>query len=251
MTEKIFIQNSRKENLVGILNNRYKYSPVLVFVHGFTGNKDENGLFVQAEEYFSSRNFNTFRYDMAGIGESDGDYRETTLEKQAQDLQLIINTLRNMYVKNNLTILGFSLGATASTLIDSKSVDQYVFWSPAFFTAKDMFPRYSTNEIIDEIHSKGYYEKDGIHIGMPIINDFREYNPELILKIINKPVLLIHGTEDPRIDYRSTIDAQKLFSNAKFIKIDGANHSYKNNDMHRTKLFEETYNWLINEIYNI
>ncbi|MGV8172182.1 MAG: alpha/beta hydrolase [Candidatus Woesearchaeota archaeon] len=249
MTEKIFIPNSREETLVGILNNGRVHSPILLFVHGFAGNKDENGLFVQAEDYFSSKGFNTFRFDMAGVGESSGDYRETTLKKQAQDLELVITNLRDKYSQNNLSIIGFSLGATASTLINPKLVNQYVFWSPAIFTAKDMFPKYATAEVLDEINSKGYLDKGGVKVGKPIINNLKEYNPELFLKTIHKPVLLVHGSEDPRIDYRSTIAAQKLFSNAKFIKIDGANHSYKNNDAHRSNLFKETYNWLVNEIY--
>jgi pimeloyl-ACP methyl ester carboxylesterase len=248
MNEKITV-TSRNEALSGILNQVSEHAPLLIFVHGFAGNKEENGLFLQAEDYFASKNFNTFRYDMAGIGQSEGNYDVTTLAQQAQDLEAIIHKLRKRYEKDNISLIGFSLGATVSTLINPKLINQYIFWSPAIFTAKDMFPRYATAEVLDEINSKGYLDKGGIKIGKPIIQDFKDYNPLNHLKNIVAPVLLVHGTADPRIDYNSTVEAQKLFSDANLIKIEGANHSYKNNDSHRSKLFEETHNWLANKIY--
>ncbi len=245
MREEIAVYNNREEKIFGILNNGRIYSPVLLFVHGFAGSKSENGLFEEAEEYFTSKDFNTFRYDMAGIGDSTGDYRNTTLNKQAQDLELVINTLREKYPKNHISIIGFSLGATVSTITNNKSIDRYVFWSPALNTAKDMFPRYNTPEVLSEINSKGYLDKGDVKVAIPIINDFKDYNPEEILPQIKKPVLLIHGSCDPRINYKSTEELIKFFINAEFIKIEGANHSYKNNPKHRKMLFESTHRWLL------
>jgi|GEM_PF-440808 len=248
MLERLEIVTHNGEKLIGILNHKHAHSPILLFVHGFAGNKAENGLFEEAEKYFASKDFNTFRYDMAGIGDSTGDYKETTLKRQAQDLELVIDTLRKKYPENNLSIIGFSLGATVSTITNSKDINQYIFWSPALNTAKDMFPRYNTPEILEEISSKGYLDKGNVKVAIPIINDFKEYNPKEFLPKIKKPVLLIHGTSDPRIDYKSTIESKKYFNDAEFVKIDGANHSYKNNPEHRKILFEKTFNWLIKTI---
>jgi uncharacterized protein len=248
MQEKISLPNKRNELLKGVLNNGRSLEPMIIFVHGFAGNKEENGLFVEAENYFTSRNINTFRYDMAGIGESSGDYSKTSLVEQAQDLELVVQTMRKMYHENNISVVGFSLGAAVSTLINQKLVDQYIFWSPSLFMATDMYPRYSTEDVVNELKSKGYLDKGGVRVGRKIIDEFRKFDPVPLLMGINKPVLLIHGTEDPRIDYRNTIAATQYLKNSTFIKIDGANHSYKNNQLHRNELFEETYSWLEREI---
>lgn len=244
MQEKIFFTNSRNLSLSAILNNGRPLTHLLLFVHGFAGNKDENGLFIQAEEYFSSKGFNTFRFDFEGVGESNGSFRDTTLKKQCGDLESSLKYLISNYGYNKISIIGFSLGATVSIILNNPLISAYCFWSPAIFPAKDMFPRYNTTKILREFKEKGYFDKAGLKVGKQIINDFKHCNLEMYITNLDKPVLLVHGTKDPRIGYNSTVLAHSLFKNSALELIEGANHSFKENPEHRRILFEKTYEWL-------
>ncbi len=244
MQEHIKFKNQRDKFLSAILNNGRPNSPLLILVHGFAGNKDENGLFVEAEDYFATKGLNTFRFDLEGVGESEGDFRETTLTKQASDLESAISYLANMYSSAKIGVIGFSLGATIAILNKNPKVDFYVFWSPAIYPAVDMFPRYHTPKILNELQAKGYVDKGKLKVGSPIIEDFKTCNLESEIEKMSNPVLLVHGTKDPRINYLGTIKAKPLFLNSHLEIIEGANHSYKENPQHRQILFDKTYQWI-------
>ena len=246
MNERIFFPNKGQKLLAGVLNNGRPNSPVLIFVHGFGGNKEENGLFIDAENYFSQRGYNTFRFDMEGIGESQGTYRDTSLQRQVDDLEATLSHLLLLYPRNRVGVVGFSLGATASVLSSNPKIDAYALWSPALFLPQDMFPRYSTPELEEELQRNGFVLKpgSGLEIGPQIIEDFKTTNLEQRMSSLTKPVLLVHGTSDPRLDYRNTVKAATYFPDGHLEIIPGANHSYKENPPLRNALFEKTYAWL-------
>lgn len=248
MQEHIKFKNKRNLFLSAILNNGRSNSPLLILVHGFAGNKDENGLFIEAEDYFSSKGLNTFRFDLEGAGESEGDFKETTLKKQESDLESAISHIIALYPSIKIGVVGFSLGASIAVLNNNPKIDFYIFWSPALYPASNMFPRYNTSEILGELHEKGYVQKGNLKVGTKIIDDFKACDLEKDIKNLTKPVLLVHGTKDPRINYQSTIKAKPLFPNSSLEIIEGANHSYKENSQHRKILFDKTYEWLQSQI---
>jgi hypothetical protein len=55
----------------------------IVFVHGFCGNRAENGLFRTLSRRAGEAGFDTVSYDWRGIGESDGHFPETTQSRRA------------------------------------------------------------------------------------------------------------------------------------------------------------------------
>lgn len=243
MIEKSFFPNLKGELLSGVLNNGRLQAPVLVLLHGFASNKDHN-LLVEAESFFASKKYNVFRYDVSGSGESQGDFKDSSLNNQVGDLKSAIDYLKSKYYGNKLSVLGFSLGAAVSVIKNDPRVDKYVFWSPALFPAIDMYPRYCTSEINSSLEQNGYIEKEGLKVGKKMISDLGNILLEDNLSSFDKPVLMIHGTSDPRINYQNTIRAHHFMKNSDVFLIPSANHSYKNNPAHRKELFQKTYNWL-------
>jgi len=244
MIDNSFLLNDRNRKLSYVLNNGRIDAPIILFIHGFAGNKDENGLFTDAEKYFVDKGFNTLRFDMEGVGSSEGEYVETTLNNQKKDLETVIDFLRKQYQKNPLSIIGFSLGATVAMMIQRDDIKSYIFWSPAIYTSEDMFTRYDTPDIRQKLSSQGFIEKGDMHIGVQIIDDLKMFDPEQYFSRINTPIMIIHGTNDPRINYKSSVKAVKKFSRAEIKIITDANHSFKNNDAHREMLFKESYKFL-------
>lgn len=240
MRETTHFVNKRGKKLSGIINNGRKLALTLVFLHGFAGNKDENGLFIEAEDFFMGKGYNTVRFDFEGAGDSEGEFQQICLADQVSDLESVLDQLD----KRKICVVGFSLGATIALMYAGKQIDFYAFWSPALFPQEDMFPRYDTEEIRAELEKKGYIEKAGLKVGKRIIDDLKDCDIQEQMHSLSKPVLLVHGTEDLRIDYMNTIRAQKYFLNAYLQLISGANHSFKLNADHRQALFDTTCKWL-------
>ncbi len=235
--------NSRGKILSGVLNNGRLTSPILIMLHGFASNKNEN-LFLDAEEYFAKKGYNVFRFDVEGAGDSEGDFLDSSLENQANDLKSAIDYVSRLYSDNSIEVIGFSLGATAAILANDERVSKYIFWSPALYPHKDMRPRYCSEEIRTQLKENGFIEKAGLNVGNKLIDDLGTVYLEDKIQEISKPVLLVHGSADPRIDYNSTVEASELFKQKDLFIIDGANHSFKENNTHREILFEKTYSWL-------
>ena len=251
MIEKTHIKNKGDKSLSCVFNNGKPDAPILLLLHGFAGNKEENGLFIEADEYFSERNFNVFRFDFEGAGESEGDYSMTTLERQAGDLESAVDYLTNKYPNNDIGIVGFSLGATVSIIKNDPRIKAYAFWSPVLNPSKDMYPRYNTKDLRNEFETKGFLDKAGLRVGSSIISDFKTCELKPYIMNIDRPTLLVHGTADPRIDYKTTEYFDSVFIDSRMVLIEGANHSYKNNSSHRQCLFEENVNFFSRELFKL
>jgi len=243
MEEKICFKNYYKEDLVGILDTDNNV-PTIIFLHGFCGNKDENGLFKDCSSYFLKNDLDSFRFDFSGIGESSGDFKNSSLRKQASELNAVIENILKEKPNSRIGVVGFSLGAAVALYSMNPYVSAYSFWSPAFFPNQDMFPRYNSKENFKKISEQGYIEKGNLKVGKELFEDLRNYSSENTLSYISEPVQIIHGTRDPRINYDSSKYAsKKLNCPNELVLISDANHSYKNNFEHRNILFKKTSEW--------
>jgi len=248
MKKQVKFKNYFNEYLSGILENS-RSGHIILLLHGFCGNKDENGLFSECAKYFLDRGLNTFRFDVSGVGESEGEFEYSSLRKQASDLNAVVDNLAEKSPYSKLGLVGFSLGAAVALQSRNPRIRAYSFWSPAFFPSKDMFPRYNSIENRVQLKEKGHIQKNGVKIGREMMEDIREFDASEILSYFSIPAQIIHGTKDPRIDYRSSINAMKYLNHdSSLVLIEGANHSYKDNPAHRYKVFKESADWFISKL---
>jgi len=247
--ETHIFKNRRGQKLTGVLerpvtgNNEH----YVVCVHGFTGDKDEKGLFADSAKFFCERGLSVFRFDMTGCGHSEGDFREVGIEDQKQDLLSAIQYLKRVENISNETIyiLGFSLGASVSLLAYEhlKGIRGITFWSPALFPQRDMYPRYQTEKIMNELATKGYFDKAKVKVGNKIIDDLGSVNLVPALCSIKSPVFMIHGEKDEKISPSSTKIGFELLNGHKwdFKIIPGADHSFRRPKNARDLVMQETY----------
>jgi pimeloyl-ACP methyl ester carboxylesterase len=241
--DKIFFPNKKGISLCGILERDSQKNDLIILVHGFAGNKDENGLFRSASERFVKEGFQTFRYDMTGVGESKGEYSAVSLNDLVKDYESALEFVKRICNPSGLAIVAFSLGATIALLSSIRDVTSYSFWSPAFFPNKDIYPRYNTLEIKKELHGKGYIDKGGVNVGKRLVEDISLTDLTDELKKIRKPVQIIHGDCDERIDYESSLLAHNLIESSDIHIIEGEGHSYKNKFSNRNYIYGLTLDW--------
>lgn len=226
-------------------------APLLVLVHGFAGNKNEAGLFSEAARYFGENGFSVLRFDFRGCGENTGSFKRVRLHDLVADLRSVCEFIKSDPFLGPLPLgfVGFSLGAGIGVLANPP-VDSYVFWSPAIYTKTDMVPRYRP-----ELDSKGFVIKGSIKVSKEFIHDLDSEAIPHSLKAVRAPVLLIHGTGDQRIPFKSSDKATRVLRNAptkaNLILIPGADHSFRNNLYSRQRLFSESLNWFQASLLNV
>ncbi len=245
---------SRGYSLSGLLGkptrvNSKRTARAVIFVHGFCGNKTENGLFTEAARELVARGFWTLSYDWRGLGESEGSFVETTLNDHVEDLKNVVSWVETTTNSNpkNIVALGFSLGATIIGIASSQmQIGRMVFWSPAFRPAVDMWPRYNSPKQIEELQLHGYITKpeSSVKIGWGMIKSLCETDLGSSIRDFGIPMLICHGSADTRIPIKTTRDIWASVRKPSLLEFKGASHSFRPEDSYWVSLISETIDWL-------
>lgn len=269
---KYIYSQIKKENgivLRGVINTpddfdeNKKYPTVIIF-HGFGGDRNGTVNFrLNHAKYLTERGFVVFRFDFSGSGESDGEFYDMTVSREEKELEIIHDFAKMKYFvdKDRLYWIGHSLGGVLSSLMAYKLKPKaMVLLAPASdmnnkdylkVMAKTVFEgeiknakKLENNKTYEEMISK-FEDADigGVKIHKNFLIDF-------IIKDIygsaakySGKVLIIRGTEDTLVFKDSNEKLKKSFQNAKYEEIEGADHSFANED-HRNFLYDLSYKFL-------
>lgn len=130
-----------KKTLLGILHvpqHRSLDTPIIVFCYGMNGDRVENHrmaylLGLQAEK----KGIILLRIDYYGLGVSNGEYIETSIESKIEDILVSIEYMKGclQHELQKLLLLGFSDGARVA-IGAAKEVDESVqicLWNPVLY----------------------------------------------------------------------------------------------------------------------
>jgi uncharacterized protein len=226
---------------------------LIIFVHGFCGNKYENGLFKTLAERLANEGFHSVLYDWRGLTPNQGEFGSTTIEQHAADFEQVVRWARTNFpdCARGLSSIGFSLGATVIGLALRHKTDltRVVYISPAVRPRLSMWPRYDNEHIRREIQQHGFVEKPGssVLLGQPILNSLRDTDLGPLAFDVDIPLLVCHGSSDVRIPCAHTRDLVAKIGSAPtfhYIEHEGASHSFRPAETHWQRLASEVTCWL-------
>ncbi|OIP57334.1 MAG: hypothetical protein COX79_01165 [Candidatus Levybacteria bacterium CG_4_10_14_0_2_um_filter_36_16] len=232
-TIKIPLKNSK--NIYGILRGDLS-SPLIIFVHGFTGHKNEHQFF-NAARFFEDKGFSTFRFDLYGWEEDARKLEDCTLSLHGQDLDRVVDFFRKEGVEK-LFVVGHSFGGVTVLLSKKKDFDAMVLWEASDNPSKVTKSKYVTELDKYYVTAEASY---GFTIGKEMFEETQTLNPRDLIKKINKPSLVVVAGNGELVD-----GGKKFFKNAnepkKFVVIPNATHCF-DEDGAEENLFQETLAW--------
>ncbi len=213
--------------------NSSNYSNAAIIIgHGFPFDKNN----VLPVTKFLNKHYNLLYYDFRYFGESDGKIT-TLVYKEQDDMLQAINYLKKRNI-SSIGILGFSLSAATSLLINSEDVKAIVADS-SFLSIhevmKEVFFIFPSITKYPFIWLTSLYAR--IFLGVKI----SKLSPEEHVKSINTPILFIHGTKDSQIPVEHSKTLHKNAPNSQLWLIQGADHgmSYsKNPEEYKKRIIE-------------
>ncbi len=112
-TKRIKFKNRSGQQLIGILEQPEQSAPkaYALFAHCFTCSKNLKAVY-HISEAMAERQIATFRFDFTGLGESEGDFSETNLSSNIEDLIDASEHLAENYSAPKI-LIGHSLGGSA------------------------------------------------------------------------------------------------------------------------------------------
>lgn len=197
-----------------------------VFAHCFAGSRHTPGA-SRVSKRLTEHQIATLRFDFPGLGQSEGDFADTSFSQNVEDIEAACAWLSENYAAPQL-LMGHSLGGAAAL----KAATQLPQLRAVATIGAPFDPAHSVLHYADKI---GEVDVNGavpvtlggreLVISRGFLEDLAETNPELYLPRIRKPLMLVHSP----IDHTVGIDnAQTIFSVTRYPKslvaLDKADH---------------------------
>jgi uncharacterized protein len=239
--------NRRKKRLRGMLHRPAAGSrrvPGVVFFHGFTGDRMESHwLFVKCARALERAGMASLRFDFFGSGESEGTFREATLQSEISDARAAVEFFRRQpgVDGNRLGICGLSLGGAIAAVVAGPSrARALVLWSAL------AHPRELRRlaELRTRPLPNGSREYNAHEISARFLDNLEKVRPLESIRRFRAPTLIIHPEKDehlpldhPESYYRSAGAARK-----EKVIITGADHTFTSLDWER-EVIARTVGW--------
>nr|AHZ46173.1 alpha/beta hydrolase [uncultured bacterium 12-5D] len=180
----------------------------VVVGHGVTGNKDrpwDVGLC----EALAANGFSALRFSFSGNGGSEGDFRESTVSKEVEDLGAVLDALVASG-EGNLAYAGHSMGGAVGVIRASQDdrIKFLISLAGMVHTAK-----FAEVEFGDEKPDEGcMWEDPDCPLSSAFVNDMNAVGSVLDrVPRIRVPWLLVHGTAD---DVVPVEESREVFESA-------------------------------------
>lgn len=230
--EKVTFKNSRGTTLSGSVELPENTSPkaFAIFSHCFTCNKNLINV-KYISEALSEKRIAVLRFDFTGLGDSDGNFAETTFTSNIDDLLKAAEFLKNNYEVPKL-LVGHSLGGAASIMATEQLDSVKALSLLGTPSTLDHIGRLFKNKL-DEINLFGSAMIDvagrDVEIGKGFVDDLANYNIKKTLNNLTKPLLILHSPQDEMVNIEH---ATAIFMAARhpksFVALDGIDHLIKN-----------------------
>ena len=230
--EKITFKGAQGDELCGRLDIPDEGEPrsYVMFAHFFTGSKDAIAASRIAKALWA-RGFAVFRFDFTGLGESQGDFANTTFSSNVEDLLAAADYLRE-HKRAPTILIGHSLGGAA--VISAANRIPEVQAVSTIGSPSD--PKHVTHLFGDakkEIEEKGEAEITvggrKFRIKESFLKDLQWQKQEDCIKNLRKGLLIFHSPTDEIVGIEN---AAQIYTTAKhpksFISLSGANHMLTN-----------------------
>lgn len=219
-----------------LLSASKRSNKLVIFCHGFTGNRNEH-IHFNGAQYFTKKSFDTFRFDFYGDKKGARHFENTKISQHGHDITTVINYFSKKYKK--IYLIGHSFGGTSLLFADSSKVSAMVFWDASYIEQREEKKAFPYDK------TRGGYNIDwgmSVIVGKDFVEELLDF-PDCgdLVKKIHAPVKFIGAGKS---DF---LNSKKYFSNSNEPKsiavIKDADHNFNSPDTEQ-KLFEETYDWV-------
>ncbi len=231
-SEKVEFLNQKKEKIAAILDWPINHKPVAtaIFAHCFTCNKNFKAL-KNISRGLTNAGFAVLRFDFTGLGESEGEFENTSFDTNLEDIELAAKFLEEK-IKAPELLIGHSLGGTAILF----SAHKIPSTKGIVTIGSPYHPSHATKlfeESLEEIKANG---KAKVNIGGrpftvsgELIETLEKNSSKDLISELNKSLLVIHSPQDEVVEIEN---AEKIYVAARhpksFITLDGADHLMSN-----------------------
>lgn len=243
------------EKIFGILHRPLVSEPVpaIVICPGFAGNKcGKFRMFVTLGKELAKKGIAVLRFDYRGSGDSEGEFREITLEGKTSDTERCLEFLFNdpQIDASRLGLLGRSLGGAIAVLAARRVpfIKSLALWAPVFKSDpwRELWESFQSNRQLDRDKQEVLRNLPANVPNVEFLNQFFKLDMEKELTGLKHiPLLHIHGEQDTIVRIEHAKDYEKArngLDNTRFVHLPRSDHDFS--DAHEQIIaIQETCQW--------
>lgn len=199
-------------------------SKIVIIGHGVTGNLDRpwaEGL----GNALAAADMPALRFSFSGNGDSGGDFRDSTISKEVEDLGSVIDALKAQGYEE-IIYAGHSMGAAVGVLraASDKRILRLISLGGMVHTKK-----FCEVEFGDQTPDQGFmWDEKDCPLSSTFVKDMDAIGSVLeIGRQITVPWLLVHGTADDVVPIEESREIYEVASEPKsLVEIKDANHVF-------------------------
>ncbi|MFZ2446721.1 MAG: alpha/beta fold hydrolase [Syntrophobacteraceae bacterium] len=233
--QRLFFKNPEGKRLAARLDLPVdeKPSAYALFAHCFTCTKNFNAV-VNIDRALARQGIAVLRFDFTGLGESEGDFSETSFSTNVSDLVAAADFLREKYEAPKL-LIGHSLGGAAVLQAAANIASAEAVAVIAAPSDPSDLVRYMGEGSRESLETRGETTinisgKD-FKIRKQFLDDLKQTSMENSLRDLRKPLVIFHSPLDRIVPVEN---AAKIFMAARhpksFISLDTADHLLSNRE---------------------
>lgn len=201
----------------------------LVIVHGyFSANKiGPQRLFVHLANEISKREFDVFRFDLSGMGESDGIIDNIKFDDHVKDIENIIRTMKEKY-NNRVAIVSHCLGCNTTlenVLTHSDWFREIIFLAP-YYTTEDTLSRFFGEISKKQLYEESYTYRKGLYAHSSFFKRSMQTHFIDAIKKAKVTINVIIPENDQYISLESNNDTFKGIEKINLNYIKNADHNF-------------------------
>ena len=214
---------------------------LVVIGHGVTGNKDRPFVVALAEG-FAAAGLSALRFSFSGNGASGGQFTESTVSKEVEDLGAVIDAVED----RSICYIGHSMGGAVGVIRAAKDPRIAALVSLAGMVhTKDFAER----EFGMVKPGEGFmWDDPNCPLSLVYMNDMARIGSVVgLAPQIKVPWLLVHGTEDDVVPLQDSKDIHGKGGQGKeLIEVAGANHVFAGE--HTQRMIDVVVPWVKREL---
>ncbi|MFH1648963.1 MAG: alpha/beta fold hydrolase [Candidatus Woesearchaeota archaeon] len=241
MSEAISFKNNKGQVLKGFVHVPRKKADIGVLIlHGFPGCMCSGRKRLAGA--LTAKGLYAMRFDFSGSHQSQGKFEDKLMSQEVKEVKYAIDYFMKNYPIKKLVLHGHSTGAIDAALYAHKDKRIWKLVLAGVVSHLNEAVRYDfTDEQMRDFWLKGHivYRRKNKWYNMKRLkkafyDEFFTLSIPKAMKRYNRPLLIIHGTEDMIPVKKDPIELHKLSNKPKkLVLIKGADHGFKKREHFR------------------
>lgn len=239
MVKSVMVRSSDGYKLAATLCRGSRTDCVVIWLHGISVDKDEHlGFFRDGANYLLNKGISSVRFDFRGHGESEGTSVDFSVVGQILDVRAILRLVVSEFGSQaKIHIVAASFGSPAAIFIAIQHPElikslcliapvlsyRRTFLEPETEWAKQLF----SQEKLQQLEVTGrLYLTPNFYISPRLVEEMRLLSPDIALRDITQPVLIIHGDKDSMVPYDVSAQVCRELPSVRLVTLSGADHGF-------------------------